>query len=95
MKTKKETLKSVKKQLEEFRAKSKQIIDDLHYPARRKLLTINVIEPNGAFNGMTVAEMLTIVNLSNGTGERIVMEANGKAIEMWAEKRSRISVSFL
>ena len=83
---KKETVKSVKKEFEELKTRAKQHIKFLANPERRRLLSIDAADAQGKLNGMTVVELLTIVNLSAATGERIQLEAIGKTIVVFAEK---------
>jgi hypothetical protein len=88
MRTKKETLKSVKAEFEAFRTLARQTLSGLRFPLSRRLLTVDAADPQGKLNGMTIVELITIANLTNGTGERLIVEAQGKTIVMFAEKTS-------
>lgn len=83
---KKETVKSVKLALEQFKQVAKSYINEVRYPQLRNLLSVDAVDAQGKLNGMTVVELLTIANLSLGTGERVYLQAYGKTISMWAEK---------
>jgi len=95
MRTKKETLKSVKrlyeglqKDYEAFRTLARRTLSGLRYPLSRRLLSVDAADAQGKLNGMTIVELITIANLTNGTGERLIVEAQGKTIVMFAEKTS-------
>ena len=95
MKPKKETLKSVKAEFEAFKVLAKQTISEQRFPSRRALLTVNATDAQGRYNGMTVVELITIAQLTLGTGERVYMEADGKTITMLAEKTRPVSMELL
>jgi hypothetical protein len=86
MKPKKETLKSVKKAFEDYKVLARQTVSALKYPLSRSLLTVDAADAQGKLNGMTIVELIAIANLTNGTGERLIVMAQGKQIVMFAEK---------
>jgi hypothetical protein len=89
-------LKKAQQELTDFRDKTKQLLYSLAYPKSRTLLTIDAADAQGKLNGITVVELLTIINLSKATGERIVLRAVGKSVVVDAETlRPTISVSSL
>jgi hypothetical protein len=85
---KKETLKSVKAAFYTYAENAKKFMYTLQNPTRRALLTVEAADAQGKLNGMTVVELLTIVNLTDATGERVYLTANGKTITAWAEARA-------
>ncbi len=82
----KETAKSIAKQFESWRFAAKAYIHTLKFPTRRKLLSVDAADAQGKINGLTVVELLTIVNLTAQTHERVFLSAEGKTIAAWAEQ---------
>lgn len=82
--SKKETIKSVEEKFKAWRLAAKDYIFGLRNPATRRLLTVDVADVQGKLNGMTIVELLTIVNLTNGTEEYIRLTAEGKKLVIWA-----------
>lgn len=76
----------LQKDYEQFRKDAKANLWSLRYPAKRALLSIDAADAQGKLNGLTVVELLTIVNLTDATGERVYLTAQGKTITAWAEK---------
>jgi hypothetical protein len=74
------------KHYEAFRVLAKDYIETVRYPDRRALLSVDAADAQGKLNGMTIVELLTIANLTQNTGERVYMQADGKTITMFAEK---------
>lgn len=91
----KKEAKQAKQELQDFRIKTKDIIYNLAYPERRKLLSIVAADAQGRINGMTVPELLTIVNLTAGTNEKTYLTTSGKEVIFWAETRPSVNVSTL
>jgi hypothetical protein len=85
MKTKKETLKSVKKEFEAFKMLARQTVAGLRIPSRRALLTVDAADAQGRLNGMTIVELITVVQLTKNTRERVYITAEGKTITLSAE----------
>lgn len=81
----KESAKTIAKNFESWRFAAKAFIHALRYPVRRRLLTTDAADAQGKLNGMTIVELLTIVNLTAGTHERVYLTAEGKSIVAWAE----------
>jgi hypothetical protein len=71
------------------------LIEERAYPERRKLLSIVAADAQGRINGMTVPELLTIVNLTAGTNEKTYLTTSGKEVIFWAETRPSVNVSTL
>lgn len=95
MKTKKETLKSVKKEFETFKMLARQTVAGLRNPSRRQLLTVDAVDETGKVNGMFVTELITIASLTAGTHERVYMQAYGKSISIYAEKPMPVPMEML
>jgi len=85
MKPKKETLKSVKKAFEDYKVLARQTVSALKYPLSRSLLTVDAADAQGRLNGMTIVELITVVQLSKNTRERVYITAEGKTITLSAE----------
>lgn len=84
----KESVKSITKAFESWRFAAKAFIHTLKYPTTRKLLSVDAADAQGKLNGMTVVELLTIVNLTAMTHERVYLTAEGKTISAWAEQEA-------
>ena len=76
----------LQKDYEQFRIDAKANLRSLRYPAKRALLSIDAADAQGKLNGMTVVELLTIVNLTDATNERVFLTAQGKTITVWAQR---------
>jgi hypothetical protein len=42
--------------------------------SRRALMTIDPVTKDGKVNGITIAELIMLVNLAEGTGEQVILE---------------------
>lgn len=73
---------------EKFTALAKAYVSSLRFPARRALLTVEAADSQGRLNGMTIVELIAIVNLTAGTGEKVYITVKDKTITLWAEKVS-------
>jgi hypothetical protein len=60
--------------------------------ARRNLMTIEPANEKGMINGLTIPELVMLVNLCEGTGEYIVLETvdNKKNLRVVAKKKQII-----
>lgn len=85
---KKETLKSVKAAFQTYVENAQKFMWTLQNPAQRELLSVVAADEQGKLNGMTIVELLTIVNLTAATGERVYLTARGKTITAWAEAKA-------
>lgn len=84
---KKPTVKSVTEQFQQWRIATKDYIFKLSYPDNQKIATIPAADAQGKLNGLTVVELLTMVNMSQIRGERIVLRAGiNKTLEVYAEQ---------
>ena len=86
MRTKKDTLKSVKAEFEKFKEDDRNALRSYRFPSTRALLTVEAADAQGRLNGMTVVELITVVQLTKNTGERVYITAQGKTITLFAEK---------
>ena len=91
----KKQLLQAQKELIEFRLKAKQMLYTLCHPEQRALLSIEATDSEGRINGITAAELVTIVKLTEGTGEQVYLSASGKTVTFLAEKKPSVSVSSL
>lgn len=91
----KETTKSVKKAYDEYRIVARGYIYNLMHPAQRQLLSLEATNESGQVNAMTILELLTVVNLTDGTGDRVFLTANGKTLTLWSEKKLSVLPSEL
>lgn len=87
----KESVKNITDKFEVWRFSAKAFIHTLKYPSRRRLLSVDASDAQGKLNGMTVVELLTIVNLSVGMHERVFLTAEGKTLVAWAEQEAPIT----
>lgn len=69
-----------------YKVNAQNFMYTLQNPAKRPLLTVDAADAQGKLNGMTIVELIAIVNLTNATGERVYFTATGKTITAWAEK---------
>ena len=86
MRTKKETLKSVKAEFEKFKEDARNALGRYRFTSTRAQLTVEAADAQGRLNGMTVVELITVVQLTKNTGERVYITAQGKTITLFAEK---------
>ena len=68
-------LKNAQDALTAFRANTKDLIYNLAYPKTRTIATVEVADSSGRLNGMTIAELLAIVNMATTSGEHIVIRS--------------------
>src|ERR1039458_748725 len=95
MKKPKVTIKTVKalyeglqEDYETFRAKVRAyILANGSYSNRRSLMTINPVTEKGLVNAMSIAELILLVNLSNGTDENILLETSGNDLVVIAKRK--------
>lgn len=95
MKKPKVTIKTVKalyeglqEDYETFRAKARAyILANGSYSNRRSLMTINPVTEKGLVNAMSIAELILLVNLSNGTDENILLETSGNDLVVIAKRK--------
>lgn len=85
---KKETVKSVKLAYAKYVENAQKFMYALQTPFRRDLLSVDAADAQGKLNGMTIVELLTIVNLTEALGERVYIKALGKTITVVAEKKA-------
>lgn len=89
-------LKQVQNELSDFREKAKALIYTLVHPKTRLLMSIVPTDTQGRINGITIPELIMLVNLNRGTNERIILEVEDKTLKVYAEAlRPMISVSSL
>jgi hypothetical protein len=57
---------------------------------RRQLMVIVPANEKGMINGLTIPELVLLVNLSNGTGEQVILETenNGHDLLIIAKKKN-------
>ena len=84
---KKPTVKSVTAAFEAFKVLAKDYIRSQRYPDSRALLSVEAADATGRLNGMTIVELITVVQLTEGTHERVFITVQNKTITLWAEKR--------
>ena len=53
---------------------------------RRTLMEITPSNEKGLINGLTIPELIMLVNLNNGTGESTHLESDGKKLYVIAKK---------
>lgn len=87
-KPKRPTVKSVQETFSKYAENAEKFIHTLQNPPYRKLLSVDAADAQGKLNGMTIVELLTIVNLTEATGERVYLKAEGKTIVAIAEKKA-------
>ena len=85
---KKETVKAVKLAYSKYVEAAQKFMYTLQNPPHRALLSVDAVDAQGKLNGMTIVELLTIVNLTDATGERVYLKANGKTITAVAESKA-------
>jgi hypothetical protein len=89
-------LNKAKQELTDFRAKTKELIYTLAYPKIRKLMTIDPATEDGKINGITIPELVMLINLNKASGERIVLCTEGKSVLFIAEAvRPAVNISAL
>ncbi len=90
MKKPKVTIKSLReevKNLQENFTKYQQtarayIFANNSFSNRRQLMQIKIVTDKGTINAMSIAELVLLVNLNNGTGENTVLETTNNAQEL-------------
>jgi hypothetical protein len=83
----KKLYEGLQKDYQAFRFAAKNYIYTLQNPSVRSIATIEAADALGKLNGLTVVELIAIVNTVAGTDERVYLTAYNKAITVWAEKR--------
>jgi hypothetical protein len=80
-----------------FRAKVRAyILANGSYSNRRQLMTINPVTEKGLVNAMSIAELILLVNLSNGTDENILLETSGNDLVVIAKRKpTRVPMELL
>lgn len=87
---KKPTVKSVTESFQQWRITAKDYIFKLGHPQQQKIATIPAADAQGKLNGLTVVELLTMINMSQIRGERIVLSAGAnKTLEVFAEQTAQ------
>jgi hypothetical protein len=86
MRTKKETVKSVAAEFTAWRKIAKDYITQLREPLTRRILSVDVTDAQGKLNGVTVVELVAIVNLLATTGEKLYLVPYQKSIVGYAVK---------
>ena len=82
---KKPTVKSVTAEFEKYRLAAKNFIWKLQNPTRRRLMSIVAADAQGRINGITIPELLVLVQLTEGTNERVYLSAQDKTLTATAE----------
>ena len=85
---KKPTVKSVTEEYRIYKEEAQKHMYTLRNPEGRRLLSVDAADAQGKLNGMTIVELLTIVNLTDATGERVYLRAEVKTITAIAEKKA-------
>ena len=65
MRTKKETLKSVKAEFEKFKEDARNALRSYRFPSTRALLTVEAADAQGRLNGMTEASFYAVKAVRN------------------------------
>ena len=83
-----EDYEGLQEDYETFRAKARAyILANGSYSNRRSLMTINPVTEKGMVNAMSIAELILLVNLSNGTDENILLETSGNDLVVIAKRK--------
>lgn len=86
-KVKKDTVKSVTTRFMAWRNTAHGYINDLRYPVCRKIAEVQAADPQGRLNGLTVVELLAMINMAKGTNEHVYLSEEGnKTVGIWAAK---------
>jgi hypothetical protein len=74
-KTKKPTAKSVQAEFDAYKTNVRAyVMAERNLSNKRRLMSIAPSNDKGLINGLTIPELVMLVNLSDGTGETIVLE---------------------
>ena len=84
----KPTVKSVTEEFKQWRLKAKDYIFTLKHPQSRTICNITAAEPDGKLNGLTVVELLAMVNMASQQGEKLYLHPVGKSVSIMAVKDS-------
>lgn len=93
----KETMKSLKAAHQAFRTKVLTAMSDLKYPATRQIASVSATDDSGKLNGMTIVELITMVQMAELNSERVVLEASQlhKTLYIKLEKKPTVIISTL
>lgn len=76
-------LMNLKADYQAYREKARAYIFATNsFSNRRQLMQIKTITEKGTVNAMSIAELVMLVNLNNGTGENTVLETTNGAQEL-------------
>lgn len=81
----KPTVKSVTAAFLAYKMEAQKFMYTLQFPAQRKLLSVDAADAQGRLNGMTIVELITVVQLSANQGEKVVISVQDKTITLTAE----------
>lgn len=90
VKSLREELKTLQVQFDTYKAKARAyILDNSRITNRRALMTIEPANEKGQINGMTIPELVMLVNLNNANNEATLLETvnNGKNLFVVAKRR--------
>ena len=59
---------------------------------RRRLMSIAPANDKGLINGLTIPELVMLVNLSEGTGEQIILETENNKKDLLVVAKKTVSV---
>jgi hypothetical protein len=71
-----------------YKENAQKFMYTLQNPPHRALLSVDAADAQGKLNGITVVELIAIVNLTEATGERVYLKASGKTITAVAESKA-------
>ena len=88
-KQKKTTVKSVQAEFDEFKKIAKQFAHEVHNQPLTIIAEIEASTAEGRLNGLTVVELLTMVNMAaqQGRNIRISLASAPKTLRIWSEGR--------
>ena len=88
-KQKKTTVKSMQSEFDEFKKIAKQFAQDVHHQPMTIIAQIEAATAEGKLNGLTVVELLTMVNMAAQQGRDIRLSLAGapKTLRVWSEGR--------
>ena len=88
-KQKKTTVKSVQAEFDEFKKIAKQFAQEVHNRPFTIVAEIEAATAEGKLNGLTVVELLTMVNMVAQQGRDIRLSLAGapKTLRVWSEGR--------
>jgi hypothetical protein len=90
VKSLREELKNVQENFDVYREKTRAyIFENASLGNRRRLMSITPANEKGMINGMTIPELVMLVNLNEGTGEVVLLETenNKKDLVVIAKKK--------